>query len=328
MNWRQRRAHIAGMKAALDVHRFLRTDMSRQIDVFGAAIELGVTIGFRPLGKLAGAYLPAAASTGWSPGVIINSKHPRSKQRFTAAHELGHHLHDDHASVDIGTELVARGIEVSSERELLAEAFAAWFLMPRELVDNFIRRLHIGSPPSAVQVYQLSLALGTSYSAATTHLRMLHVLQPDTYQRYRLLTPKMLKEQTAVVGPATWHQDVWRIQPDAAPPEIYPAKGDEVVIELAETPSSGYRWRPSDSLPGFAVAKSTFHQADLSRVGSIGLRILSFRATEPIAGELRIVKSRAFDGSSPLAEFRLPVGVDPTGPRNLEGDRELEEAHA
>jgi Zn-dependent peptidase ImmA (M78 family) len=77
--------------------------------------------------------------------IVYNAKHSKPRKRFTIAHELGHyHLHSKNKPlfVDKTREVMYRNTasstgEYMKERE--ANAFAAALLMPRCLIENYIK---------------------------------------------------------------------------------------------------------------------------------------------------------------------------------------------
>lgn len=86
----------------------------------------------------------------------INASHPRTRQRFTVAHEIGHaHLNaHDNLHVDrsfkLRDTLSAKGVD---SLEIEANAFAAELLMPQEMLIERLRKrggLDLDDP-SAVQ---------------------------------------------------------------------------------------------------------------------------------------------------------------------------------
>ncbi len=121
----------------------------------------------------------AFAGEGFSPRVLVNPTHPfngnESGRRFTLAHELCHVLFDRaharriaHASGD----WAAPGVEQR------ANAFAAYLLMPRELVVGAL-----GSGDS-VEVHRVAAQLKVNQSALIPHMFNLGVI--DSAQRDRL----------------------------------------------------------------------------------------------------------------------------------------------
>src|SRR5713101_5770621 len=113
---------MAMMEAARS-HRLLDMDLGRQIDPFEAIARAGVTVAVVPLESLSGAYIPAMPETDGRPGILVNAKHPRTRQRFTAAHELCHHLRDKNVVFDRETEVLPRSGSLRNDREAVAEAF-------------------------------------------------------------------------------------------------------------------------------------------------------------------------------------------------------------
>lgn len=87
------------------------------------------------------------AKTGPSAGLIgVNSHHPRVRQRFTIAHELGHFFLSDHEGlhVDHKFEFKLRD-ETSAEgtdpEEVEANSFAARFLMPTKMLKRDVTEM-------------------------------------------------------------------------------------------------------------------------------------------------------------------------------------------
>ncbi|MBC2714091.1 MAG: ImmA/IrrE family metallo-endopeptidase [Desulfobacteraceae bacterium] len=75
----------------------------------------------------------------------INSAHPRNRQRFSIAHELGHlFLHDKELFVDKVVKLNFRDSVSSAAidtKEIAANAFAAELLMPKQFIQNEIYKI-------------------------------------------------------------------------------------------------------------------------------------------------------------------------------------------
>lgn len=78
--------------------------------------------------------------------IVVNSSHHPNRQRFTIAHECGHHiLHEDwlRQGVHVDKGILKRDPLSSSGRdlkEIAANAFAAELLMPRAMVGAAIPR--------------------------------------------------------------------------------------------------------------------------------------------------------------------------------------------
>jgi len=85
-----------------------------------------------------------AFTKGGRPAIIVNASHHPNRQRFTIAHELGHHLmHQDFLAegVHVDKGILKRGALSTAGvdfKEIEANAFAAELLMPREMIKNLI----------------------------------------------------------------------------------------------------------------------------------------------------------------------------------------------
>ena len=108
------------------------------------------------------------------PVIVVNSRHHPNRQRFTIAHELGHHLM--HRSMLLSGVHVDKGIlrrdaesstgEISSE--IQANAFAAELLMPRQLMQPYLS----GSfdVEDDIAVHRLAEMFGVSTAAMTNRI--------------------------------------------------------------------------------------------------------------------------------------------------------------
>ena len=74
--------------------------------------------------------------------IYTNAKHPKTRRRFTIAHELGHYvLHRDEIGVGEGiTDDALYRSRLSGPLERLANRFAANLLMPRDLIVEAINQ--------------------------------------------------------------------------------------------------------------------------------------------------------------------------------------------
>jgi hypothetical protein len=184
-------------------------DPSQPVDVFRVIEEERVWLLFEPLQHLFGFF----QREGDSAGVVIHNGHPLSLQRFTAAHEYGHFVLGHEASQDGRAELFG-GADVPIQ-EVEAQAFAAEFLMPLALVNRALDRLSVPREPgelSPVDAYQLSLELGSSYTATITQLKQLNKIGETGYGELGRWQPIAIK---AGLGggsrPANARADVWDV---------------------------------------------------------------------------------------------------------------------
>ncbi|MGL5863880.1 MAG: ImmA/IrrE family metallo-endopeptidase, partial [Phycicoccus sp.] len=94
------------------------------------------------------------------------------RPRFTLAHELGHLLADDDQGLHVDADIYRL---TSTETEVRANAFAAAFLMPEEILVESVRRDHTDAGLCA-----LAMSLRVSPSALAARLTSLRVLESIT----------------------------------------------------------------------------------------------------------------------------------------------------
>lgn len=102
------------------------------INPFKMLRDLGVSFALRPFSSYEGIYIPPEDADD-IPVVGINLKRPITRQRYTAAHELCHHLKD-------ANKAIVCALNAKTDIEQYAEKFAAELLMPypafREQVEQ------------------------------------------------------------------------------------------------------------------------------------------------------------------------------------------------
>jgi hypothetical protein len=131
--------------------------------------EIGLEVVYRPAESYEGALLRIkGVPRGY---VVLNSGiREESRQRFTLAHEVGHFLLPDQQ--DISSPCAKEKIENWNEKlhrpEFEANSFAAEILMPRELVDTYLR-----TEPAMESVRSIARLCGTSLTASAFRLTTL-----------------------------------------------------------------------------------------------------------------------------------------------------------
>ena len=96
-------ARHRAIRAAARRHAQLGTDQSGRVDIFDVIEREGIWLMFQKL-DIYGMYL----RTPQSSGIILNAQHPLSLQRYTAAHEYGHHVMEHQVSVDTREQIIYR----------------------------------------------------------------------------------------------------------------------------------------------------------------------------------------------------------------------------
>jgi hypothetical protein len=222
--------------AAAQAHGDLGIDTSTgPVDVYGAICGARVMLMWRPMPRQFGAYVNEMGSR---PGILINNGLPPMAQRHTAGHELGHHFlgHGTQTDADLDAPWNHRPAWPAEEK--LAEAFAAWFLMPRKVVLAALSLLGIQRLNAPDEAYQLSLILGTPYRAAVRHLPNLRLASQNDAAEWAKVPPNVIKERLdpAISAPPSRKPDVWLIGPRFAGKQLTVHPGDRIVIM---TPHSG-----------------------------------------------------------------------------------------
>lgn len=300
----RRDAILNGVARASDLHQKLgmRDALAggdRAIDVIGAVQRLGLFMMFRPLDGLLGAYVPTRALSG----MLVTTKRDLHVQRFTAAHELGHHVLGHRAlSLDTVVGFVGRG-ETSKHdiQEIEADAFAAEFLLPKWLIAAHLRRQkwgrsHLQQPDV---VYQLSLRLGASYSATCWSLLSQSFLNRGVVMGLLDVEPKAAKQRAIPdIEPQDWHRDVWLVSEKDRGAHILGSPNDLIVLALDEHVASGYTW-DADAVrrAGMSIEKDGRVTDNEDRIGGRVQRRLI------VQGEgkkhLHLEERRAWDASQP-----------------------------
>lgn len=247
MTWVKRRAALAEARMrATRLHQRMGTPMDRPVDVFALTQRLGVWLAAQPMDNTYGFYLHDNEASG----IVVNSRHPEVLQRYTCAHELGHHLlghgshTDDQATVEAGAEVAVR--------EHQAQAFAAALLMPGPLVNRTLRGLGAAAGPTAADIYLASRDLAVSYTAMVWGLAELNKLDRRTAASLAQTGVRRVKDALRG-GPAVAdaRADLWMLdlspEPGAEITRSLSCRvGDEIYIRVPEDLGTGYTWSLGD----------------------------------------------------------------------------------
>jgi Zn-dependent peptidase ImmA (M78 family)/predicted secreted protein len=293
---------------ALRARRDLGVAMDRPVDIYRAIRAMRLWLLFQPLDGLFGMYQRQDTAAG----VVISVKVHPALQRYTAAHELGHHVMGHEAGIDPERN-ITRWTSLNSQ-ELGAQMFAAEFLMPLAAVNAAASSLGIGPGNlGPLAVYQLSLRLRTSYSAMITRLQTLSWVNRTEVARLRSIQPKQLKAQLLGRPPTDSRSDVWLVTDRQEPAAISPLVGDEVLFSLEETPSTGYRW-DSELAEGLAVEREEFVEPEGTDaeepIGGPGRRRLYVAVKEPLSSHVRFSLRRQWETLEPAAAVDVALEAD------------------
>ena len=151
------------------------------INPFKMLVDMGLSFSMRPFHKLEGVYMPATGDDDIAV-VGINLNRPIARQRFTAAHELCHHLRDSNRQITCA-------FNSKSNIERFAEDFAAAVLMP---LDELRKQVDLRRTDGFVNfdaVLEIAHYFGVSFGACAFRIAYkLGAIDGDT-------SPKVLQRR-------------------------------------------------------------------------------------------------------------------------------------
>jgi Zn-dependent peptidase ImmA (M78 family)/predicted secreted protein len=310
------RATREGIRAAQKEHQRLGTEFHNRVEIFGVIEDERIWLLFRHLRSLYGAY----QRYGDTAGIVINAQHPLTLQRFTGAHEYGHHVLGHDVSADDEDQIYRRSKDL---REVAAQAFAGEFLMPLQLVNYTLRMMGVSGRNVSLtshQVYQLALELGVSYGAAVTQLVGQHKLTIPLGQRLRRESPLALKTKLVGAKPLDPWADVWLLDESQEGRQVSPRLRDEIHITLPEIPSTGYVWQLVDAAPSvLTLLADQFETDGEGLIGAAGTRHVAFRVASPGASRVKLEKRRPWQNGGP-ASATFEATISATAPVTGDSD--------
>ena len=122
-------------KTALEYRVRNGVPLDAPCDVYELIVRQGVELRFMEVKSLEGFYL----SDGTAGQINVCAYRPAGLQRFTAAHELGHHVFKHGSTFDPQLDYAERFASVTVE-ERLAELFARYLLMPRRALHCHVQK--------------------------------------------------------------------------------------------------------------------------------------------------------------------------------------------
>jgi len=122
-------------KKAANLRKQLGEDSTSPIDIFALAFSIEhLSIVYYPMGdRLSGICVKNPGSNV----IAVNSAMTIGRQRFSLAHELYHLFFDDEKL----TAICKKNIGVGSEKEIDADQFASYLLMPPDALSDMVRQI-------------------------------------------------------------------------------------------------------------------------------------------------------------------------------------------
>lgn len=191
MTWEYKKYAPIALKKALKTRSNFNIPVRDSFCVFDLVTkQLGFEVRFIDLPSFEGMYVLDAKKQ-----ILLGSHRPDGRQRFTCAHELGHHYFDHGEKIDeVKTSAMNRK---KDEKEIAADLYASFLLMPATTVGNgFHRRGWDLRQATPLQTYTVASWLGVGYSTLIKHLRFgLKKITSQEDLRLSKITPKFIKEE-------------------------------------------------------------------------------------------------------------------------------------
>jgi Zn-dependent peptidase ImmA (M78 family) len=260
--------------------------LDRPCDVYDLISQVGITLQFIDVPSLEGMYLEEPDVTR----ICVCSRRPSGRQKYTAAHELGHRVLGHGTQLDPSLELRENGT-ASPVEERLADMFAQSVLMPPSAVNQGFRlRGYDPGAPRPDQVYVVSAWLGVGFTTLVRQMRLtLGLVSRSQYKS--LLGTDVKKLRGAIIGQST-NNELWPLDAYWAGSNVHTQLGD--FVTGAESENTEGLLEPVDSTPGQKVYTTR-------RVGECLVTLQG-------SGKVRLrVSRRAFAG---FYEFRYLEGCD------------------
>jgi len=148
---------------ALQVRQHHRLSLSLALSVYDLALRMGIAVRFAAVPSLEGLYESSSR-----PIIVLSTLRPAGRQRFTCAHEIGHHVFGHGTRVDEILEPdQPNGFD---PQEYMADRFAAALLMPKIAVEAaFARRGWRVKTATPEQFFIIAQSLGVGYTTLLTY---------------------------------------------------------------------------------------------------------------------------------------------------------------
>jgi Zn-dependent peptidase ImmA (M78 family) len=172
---------------ALQLRIKLGKTLLTPLSIYDFTEELGIEVRFVDVSSMEGMYIKKPRLN-----ILISSLRPTGRQRFTCAHELGHHIFSHGMKID---EIVSNADSFYDKDEFVADCFAGFLLMPKLAIQNtFKLRGWNVSNPTFKQIYAISCYFGVGYTTLLTHMcKSIKLINTYTFNKLKIIKPKNIK---------------------------------------------------------------------------------------------------------------------------------------
>ncbi|HEY2051618.1 MAG TPA: ImmA/IrrE family metallo-endopeptidase [Caulobacteraceae bacterium] len=236
-----------GLKAAEAARDAADVDPFGPADPYAAAESFGLRVNFSAT-SMEGFYFK-----GDPANILVSSLRPVGRRAFTCAHELGHHWFGHGSTID---QLQEDDRDDSSKPdEVLANAFAAFFLMPTVVVRAaFAAREWSIAAPTPLQLFTIACELGVGYITLLNHLSYtLREVNVPTREELKRWTPQRIRKQLLADNA---EEPIIVIDPHSAAP-TYDIEKEAGVLLPAGAQVDGKALVFIRSLDGFDLYRAT-----------------------------------------------------------------------
>lgn len=209
-------------KRALSVRISQKIGIDSPCDVYELIAGFGLDLQFVDIPSLEGMYLNEPESKR----ICVSALRPVGRQKYTAAHELGHHVYDHGTQIDqVGApDKCAK----TPDEEILADAFARFLLMPaRAVLASFRVRGVDPTNPKPQDVFRSAEWLGVGYQTLLYHMQLSVDLLSDS--RRRTLAKWKVRTLKAQLAKVPGEGDVWQLDRYWDGQRLHAQIGDTVV---------------------------------------------------------------------------------------------------
>jgi Zn-dependent peptidase ImmA (M78 family) len=219
-------------KAALEYRLRNGVALDAPCDIYELIVRQGVDLYFMDVKSLEGFYL----SDGTAGRINLCAYRPAGLQRFTAAHELGHHVFGHGSTFDRELDYSDRFSSVAVE-ERLADLFGRFLLMPRPAVykgfKNIGANLH---QLSQKDVYRVASWLGVGYTTLLHQMRWsLQLLDQTQFDSLIAARPQSIKQELTPCVEKYGRTELWPADKSWDGARIHAELGDIVMGLTAES---------------------------------------------------------------------------------------------